>query len=191
MKLVPGIAAPVFQAEDIFGQPIDLQKYAGRPTLLSFFRNGACAVCNLQVHKLIQHYPAYHVCGLEVLAVFESPIASVRQHVGKQDAPFPIIADPQGRLYELYGVESSEEKVMAAAANPSAKQQQIVQHAAEIGYPLTPEQGANFFRLPADFLIAPDLTIQRAFYSDAVGDHLPFEEIEQFLNAHRTDLATA
>jgi hypothetical protein len=87
----------------------------------------------------------------------------------------------------MYGVESSEEKVMVAATNPTAKQQQIILDAAEIGYPLTPEEGANFFRLPADFLIGPDLVIQRAFYSDAVGDHLPFEEIEQFLSAHRTD----
>jgi peroxiredoxin len=191
MKLAPGIAAPVFQAEDLFGQPIDLRKYLGKPILLSFFRNGACAICNLQVHKLIQRYPVYHARGLEMLAVFESPVASVRQHVGKQDAPFAIIADPQARLYELYGVESSEAKVMAAATNPTMKQQQIIQDAAEIGYPLTQEEGANFFRLPADFLIGPDLSIKRTFYADAVGDHLPFEEIEQFLNAHRTDQVTA
>ena len=35
--------------------------------------------------------------------------------------------------------------------------------------------------LPADFLLGPDLTIERAYYGRDIGDHLPFSEIEQFL----------
>lgn len=178
MKLVHGTPAPSFQTEDIFGEPLDLRQYAGKPVLLSFFRNGACAICNLQVHKLIQKYPDYHQRGLEVIAVFESRRESVLEHVGKQDAPFPIIADPEAQLYDLYGVESDEARVMKAAANPPYD---IIQQAEAIGYKLTHEEGSNFFRLPADFLICPNQNIEYAFYSDVVGDHMPFEAIEQFL----------
>jgi len=179
MKLTAGTRAPLFKTEDVFGQPIDLAAYAGKPLLLSFFRNGACAVCNLQVHKLIQKYPTYHAQGLEILAVFESPRESILQYVGKQDAPFPIIADPQARLYDLYGVESSEAKVKGSLGDPV--QDAVVAEAAQNGFNLTHEDGTNFFRLPADFLICPDGTIELAYYTELVGLHLPFAEIEAFL----------
>jgi len=99
MKLTIGQMAPDFSTEDVFGHPISLRDYAGKRVLLSFFRNGACAMYNLQVHRLIQKYPDYHAQGLDIIAVFESPRESILQYVGKQDAPFPIIADPTASLY--------------------------------------------------------------------------------------------
>jgi hypothetical protein len=53
MQIQAGAAAPLFQAEDMFGDPIDLRDYADTWLLLSFFRNAACAICNLRVHQLI------------------------------------------------------------------------------------------------------------------------------------------
>src|SRR4051812_44414312 len=93
MKLTVDMVAPGFETEDVFGKPVSLKSYAGKLLLLSFFRNGACAICNLQVHQLIQRYPDYHRQGLEIVTVFESPRESVLTHVTKQSAPFPIIAD--------------------------------------------------------------------------------------------------
>jgi peroxiredoxin len=178
-RLSVGLAAPIFQAEDIFGNPIDLQAYHGQPVLLSFFRNAACAICNLQVHKLIQYYPAWQAAGLEIIAVFESPRENMLQYVGKQDAPFPIIGDPQARLYDLYAVEVSEEKVKATMAAPNI--QAVVQEAAAAGYTLTHEEGSNFHRIPADFLIDTNGMLQQVFYADVVGQHMPFADIEVFL----------
>src|ERR1041385_6197495 len=97
MKLTSGTPAPIFQVEDIFGQSVDLKAYVGKPVLLSFFRNVACAICNLQVHKLIRKYPDFHAQGLEIIAVFESPRSSVLEYMSKQDAPFPIIAAPEAQ----------------------------------------------------------------------------------------------
>ncbi|MFL5803235.1 MAG: redoxin domain-containing protein [Roseiflexaceae bacterium] len=128
---------------------------------------------------LIQRYAAYQAGGLEVLAVFESPRASILEYVGKQDAPFPIIADPEARLYDLYGVEISEDKVaqtMSLAGTPD-----VIREAAEHGFVLTQELGSNFHRIPADFLIGPDLMIRRSHYAAYVTDHLPFEVIEQLI----------
>jgi thioredoxin-dependent peroxiredoxin len=171
--------APDFSANDIFGQTIQLSAYRGSPVLLSFFRNSACALCNLRVHQLIQRYSAYHAAGLEVLAVFESPVESIRQYVGKQDAPFPIIANPLGELYTLYGVEVSEEKVNATITSIEGKER--IQEAAEAGYQLVREAGSNFYRIPADFLIDADGRIHTALYTDWIGQHLSFEAIEAFL----------
>jgi thioredoxin-dependent peroxiredoxin len=179
MQIQAGALAPTFRVEDIFGDPISLDDYAGKRLLLCFFRNAACAVCNLRVHQLIQRYPAYHRSGLEILAVFESPRENILQYVGKQDAPFPIVADPQAQLYALYGVEVSEDKVAKTMSMP--EMHETIRAAAAQGFALTPEAGSNFNRMPAEFLIGPDLTVQRAHYADYVMDHLPLEVIEQFL----------
>jgi thioredoxin-dependent peroxiredoxin len=178
-RLTARVTAPMFDARDIFGQPVNLSHYKERTLLLSFFRNAACAVCNLQVHQLIQRYPAYQAKGLEIVAVFEATPESIRQYVGKQDAPFPIIANRDARLYDLYGVETSEAKAQASISAPTTPA--IIQEAAAHGFALTREEDTNFFRMPADFLIAPDGTILRAFYSELIGEHLAFAEIEQVL----------
>jgi len=175
-----GTTAPTFRAEDTFGNTIDLQSYRGRSVLLSFYRNAACALCNLRVHELIQKFPAYQLAGLDVVAVFEAPRENLLQYVGKQDAPFPIIGDPQGRLYDLYGVEVSEAKVAASMAAPEG--QARVQAAAAAGFELIREEGSNFYRIPADFLIDGDGILRRAYYAELVGQHLPFTEIDVFLN---------
>jgi thioredoxin-dependent peroxiredoxin len=179
MALHPGMPAPAFQVEDLHGNPVALDDYVGKTLLLSFFRNSACALCNLRVHLLIQRYPQYQARGLEIVAVFESPRDSMLQYVGRQQAPFPLIADPQALLYRLYEVETSEEKVAVTMAMPET--QQHIAEAAAAGFALTREPGSNFHRIPADFLIGPDLLIQRAHYAQHITDHLPFEEIERFL----------
>jgi hypothetical protein len=56
--------------------------------------------------------------------------------------------------------------------------------AAAQGFVLTPEAGSNFNRMPADFLIGPDLIVQHAHYAEYVMDHLSFETIEHFLHSH-------
>ena len=187
MKLQTGEIAPHFEREDIFGERVDLRAYEGRSVLLSFLRNGGCALCNLRVHQLIQRYPELHGRGLEVLAIFESPVESIKRYVtSRQDVPFYLIADPTASLYNLYGVEVSPEKTQASMARADSPQmQQMIQEAAAIGYELIREEGSNFQRIPADFLIGPDLRIQKAFYSDLIGDHLSLAEIEEALSVHR------
>lgn len=179
MRLSAGMIAPPFETEDIFGNPISLEAYQGKGLMLSFFRNSLCAMCNLRVHHLIQKQPQYQYAGLEMVVVFESPKASVVQNVAKQNVPFPIIADPDATLYDLYSVESSQEKVMAPV--DMDWRSGLIQEAEAIGYPLTREEGSNFFRLPAEFLIGPDGRIHSAFYTDVIGTHMAFDEIDQFL----------
>jgi len=179
-RLAVGSAAPAFQTVDVFDNPVRLSDYVGRPLLLSFYRNGACALCNVRVHQLIQKYPTYHAQGLEMLAIFESPRESILQYVGKQDAPFQIVADPTAALYDLYGVETSEAKLKASLQNPAT--QTVIAEAAAVGFALTPEEGSNFNRMPADFLIDGQGIIRDVVYAEYVGQHLGFEAIEAYLN---------
>ncbi len=176
----PGQAAPEFETRDIAGQPIGTKAFLGRPWLLSFFRYSTCALCNLRIHQLIEAYPEYHRRGLEVVAVFESAAENVRANVDKQHVPFPLVADPEARLYDLFGVEVSEAKIQVSMAQdlsgPTAA-------AAAIGYPLAREDGGNFHRMPADFLIAADGTLAAVHYSEILGTHLPSAAIDELLSA--------
>jgi thioredoxin-dependent peroxiredoxin len=61
--------------------------------------------------------------------------------------------------------------------------EEVVRAAAAAGFPLTPEEGSNVQRIPADFLIGPDGIVLIAHYGEYTFDHLPFEVIEEALGA--------
>jgi thioredoxin-dependent peroxiredoxin len=176
--LLIGQTAPTFQTQDIFEKPVSLG-ISKHWTLLSFLRNGACAICNLRIHELISKYPEFQELGLEIIAVFESPVESVRQNVIKQNVPFTLLSDPEAKLYDLYHVETSEEKVALTMQMPQT--QEIIAQAASIGYPLSPEAGSNFYRIPAEFLIDTNGQIRIAHYAKHLTDHLSFETIRAAL----------
>jgi len=57
----------------------------------------------------------------------------------------------------------------------------VIQLAADHGFALTKEEGSNFERMPADFLLAYNLRVIDAHYADYVMDHLSLARIEQEL----------
>ncbi|MGN7359621.1 peroxiredoxin family protein [Paenibacillus sp. SAF-054] len=178
-QLQAGDTAPLFQSTDQNGESVSLENVRGRKVLLAFFRNSACALCNLRVHQFIQRFPDWQQQGMEVIALFESPEASLRKYVGQQDAPFPLIADPAADIYSSYGVESSEAKAQATLAKPGIHEE-ITALVEAAGFKLIPEEGSNFNRIPAEFLIDENGVIQVAYYGELITDHLPFETIERF-----------
>jgi peroxiredoxin len=173
--------APDFRTSDIFGRPVELSALRGSPVLLSFFRNAACALCNLRVHQLIGRHASLSADGLRVIAVFESSSEALQQYVGKQDAPFPVVGDPRATLYDLYGVQSSAAKVATTMAMTATGA--VIGKAADNGFDLVQEPGSNFDRMPADFFIGADGMILKAHYADFVWDHMPFDTVEALLGA--------
>lgn len=170
-RLSRGALAPTFRVADVFGTPVDLDALRGSRVLLSFFRNAACAICNLRVSQLITRHDELSRADVTVIAVFESSADAIREHVGRQAAPFPIVADPDARLYELYGVECSEDGIATTMELPGTPQ--IVAEATAAGFPLVEEVGSNFLRMPADFLIDADGVVLNAHYAEYVWDHTP------------------
>jgi peroxiredoxin Q/BCP len=178
IPLSKGEIAPDFTFTGVDGVPLQLSDLRGRKVLLAFFRNAACAMCNLRVQHFIRRYDQWRRQGLEIVAVFESPEISMSQYVSRQEAPFPLIADPQANLYDLYDVEVSEEKVQATMADTNT--QKFVAEAAAEGFALTKEEGSNFYRIPAEFLIDENGIVQDAHYGQLVIDHLPLDVIDRF-----------
>lgn len=176
MKLQSPQPAKDFQVTDIHGVPIALGDYAGKKLMISFYRYASCPLCNLRVHELIERFPEYQARGLHMLAFFQSPSARIRQYVGKQDVPFPLIADPMRLVYRRYGVEASWVGFGKALFKPSRVFDAVVK---KRFLPGTME--GNAAMIPADFLIGPDLVIRHAFYGEDIGDHMPMSDIENFL----------
>jgi thioredoxin-dependent peroxiredoxin len=174
MRIKPTETAKPFQVEDIHGQAISLQDYAGKKLLLAFFRHAACPLCNLRVHQLIQSYPTLQNSGISILAFFESPTDKILQYVGTQNAPFPMVADPTLEIYKLYGVESSVLGMLRGLFRVS----DFSEAASKKLMFFNPHN--DIALLPADFLINPDSTIHTAYYGRDIGDHLDLSAIYAF-----------
>lgn len=161
-------------ARDFLGAPVDLHPLRGHKVMLSFYRYASCPLCNLRMRDLIRGYDAWAEQGLRMIAVFQSPASSIATHVGRQDAPFPIVADPTMELYRRYHVEQR----WTAMFKPSVFMTAV--RAMKAGMrPGRMEGPAN--RVPADFLIREDGVIEVAYYGADVGDHLPVEQLECWL----------
>lgn len=170
--------APDFNATNIDGKAFHLSELKGKKIHLSFYRNGACAMCNLRVHELSLRQQEFDRAGIQIVAVFESPIEDMKPFVGQQPLKFTLLSDPSGKLYELYGVTNSPEKVNAVMASGSAHER--VAEAARAGFNLTKQEGANFFRIPAEVLIDQDFNIVKVHHCNQLIDHLPIDEVLKF-----------
>lgn len=174
MRLKPGQSAPVIVASDVLGRPVDLGALRGRRVMLSFYRYASCPVCNLRMHELIVAHPRLAELGLDLVAVFQSPPATIGEYVGRQNAPFPILADPAMDLYRKYGVEAGWSGFMSW---------RVIRRAlAAMRQGFRPGRiDGPFHRTPADFVIDADGRIALAHYGRDIDDHLPLPVIEQWL----------
>lgn len=176
MQLKSGEPAPLFECNDIFGKPWNLNAQRGKRTLISFFRYASCPFCNLRISQLIQNLPFFESKRLQIIAFFESPAERMRRQVTKHPFPFSVIADPERQIYQLYGVESSWLGFTAGILNVKKLLQ-----AAGRGF-LPGRMEGDVALLPADFLINEGLTIVRSFYARNITEHLPVEEIRSWLS---------
>jgi len=179
MRLKAGSTAPAFNAVDFLGEAVNLEAMRGAPVLLSFYRYASCPVCNLRVHSLIEAFPGWSAQGLAIIGVFQSPRASIGQYVGRQDAPFPIVPDPEMVFYKRFGVESRWRGLVSAGAMRAALK------AFKKGFKPGAVDGP-FHRTPADFLIDADGRIAVAHYGRDIDDHIPLDTIAQWLQAQKT-----
>ena len=83
-----------FTTKDIYGLTVSLDEFAGKPVMLSFFRDAACPFCNFRVYELANNYNEWRSAGLEVVVVFSSTAEEVKKYVARYPRPFRVIADP-------------------------------------------------------------------------------------------------
>jgi peroxiredoxin Q/BCP len=179
MRLKAGDLAPAFAAIDLYGRRVSPVDYMGRILLLSFYRSAVCPLCNVRLSLLISRYDEYQQYGIHVLSVFESSPAYLHYYLDRQHPPFPVVSDPERISYTLYGLETS----FFGAVKARLTRWSTYREAARKRLGGNPffnivHMDGKFGRLPADFIIGPDMRVRFAYYGHDAGDFAMFSQLE-------------
>jgi thioredoxin-dependent peroxiredoxin len=179
MRLESKLKAPVFKLNDIYGRLIDLEAYQDRKIFLGFFRHAGCPFCNLRVHALTKVHQELKAKGLEMIFFFESKESVLlRSSFHKDVSPIPLIADPERKIYDAYGLEKSLAK---SSISHIATFVQTAFKAGAEGLPThMMKSGESFSTMPAEFLIREGLVIDFVHYSDRLNDRMSVDMIKAF-----------
>jgi len=97
-----GDAPPDFSATAIDGSAVSMAALSGQPTWLTFGASW-CPDCRAEATDLQAAYAKYQPQGLAVLGVFiDEPESAVVEYAGRVGFTFPLVADPQGKIADVY-----------------------------------------------------------------------------------------
>jgi peroxiredoxin len=97
-----GDAPPDFSGTAIDGRAVSMAALAGQPTWLTFGASW-CPDCRAEANDLQAAYAKYQPQGLAVLGVFiDEPESAVVDYARRVGFTFPLVADTQGRIADLY-----------------------------------------------------------------------------------------
>jgi peroxiredoxin len=173
--LTTGNRAPDFTLPDLDGRPVHLADYQGRKVLLIFFRYATCPFCTVRFVRLAQEAQRYAAQGLQIIGVFESGADYIREYLYRRGLPFPVIPDPEGKLFALYGVKKSLPGLLFGMLRLPTLLRALLDPQYRMARPDGPVT-----RIPADFLIDENQVIADAYYGSDIGDHIPFARIDRF-----------
>jgi len=104
--VAPGMRAPGFEARDQHGRSVRLADYAGKSNVvLYFYPKDDTPGCTREACSLRDGYPAILAAGAVVLGVSADGVDSHSAFAARYGLPFPILADPEGKLLRAYGVK--------------------------------------------------------------------------------------
>lgn len=179
MKLTTDLAAPAFSVKDIFGRLIDLNDYRNKKIFIGFFRHAGCPFCNIRVHALMKVFDELKSKGLEMIFFFESKEnVLLRSSFHKEVSPVPLISDPQKKIYDAYGLETSMYKSTVSHLTTFV---QTAFKASKAGVPIhLMSGGESLSTMPAEFLVGEGLVIKEVLYSDRLNDRMDIQRIRKF-----------
>ncbi|HXG68084.1 MAG TPA: redoxin domain-containing protein [Blastocatellia bacterium] len=77
--------------------------YKQRKNLVLFYFHGAaCAACRELLREFAANYDEYRNLEAEVLAIAKESLAELRQLGQEMNLPFPLLADPEGKVFAAY-----------------------------------------------------------------------------------------
>ena len=174
MRLKMGDEVKNIKLPAIDGSVFDTSRLRGRPFMISFFRFAGCPFCNMRVHELVKHYQSFGD-DFEIVALFDSPLQNLVRHIEGHKAPFPVLADEENQYYKEYAIEHSLSGVIKGM---TLRMPTLIKAMCK-GYIPTTIKG-SMTTMPADFLIDREGIIQRAYYGQDEGDHLPLDQVKAF-----------
>jgi thioredoxin-dependent peroxiredoxin len=103
--LAAGSKAPVITAINQDGIPVDFSEiYAKGVTLVYFFPKAGTPGCTAQACSLRDSFANLKAEGLQILGVSEDNPEAQKEFRQKNQLPFPLIADEDGKVAAAFGV---------------------------------------------------------------------------------------
>jgi peroxiredoxin Q/BCP len=104
MTISAGIPAPDFTLSDETGTPRRLSDYRGQGVVLYFYPKDNTPGCTAEACNFRDDYSAYELAGVTILGVSPDEPKSHTKFKQKFGLPFPLLADEEHAVCELYGV---------------------------------------------------------------------------------------
>ena len=104
MLPAPGQPAPDFAAPDQDGNLVRLQDFRGRRVALYFYPKDDTPGCTAQACNLRDHRDELLAQNIQVIGVSIDGETSHQKFALKYELPFPLLADPDRKIVEAYGV---------------------------------------------------------------------------------------
>lgn len=186
-RLEPGQKAPDFTATDVSGHKVALKNYKDSYVLLVFLRYSGCPFCNLAIHRLAMEYKQLRENDCEVIAFIQSSKENIETNIYNRHAlkpQYPIIADPDMKIYKKYGVTKTS---AVAFVKSIPKMPYWVHSVAEHGFKQTKIDGKSFL-VPGYFLVNGRTgELVKTDYATSFFEHQTFTEIYQPLLFEKID----
>jgi alkyl-hydroperoxide reductase/thiol specific antioxidant family protein len=153
---------------------------------LQLRRFAGCPICSLHLHSIVRRHDDIVAAGVREVVVFHSTAEEFLGH--EADLPFPVIADPDRRLYAEFGVGSSPRALLNPRAwwptlrGLSRAVRAIVRkhQPAPVAHPHGGRLG-----LPADLLIASDGRVLACKYGAHAYDQWSVDELLALVRSER------
>jgi peroxiredoxin Q/BCP len=99
-----GQKAPSFKGKNQSGESVSLKDYLGKKLAIFFYPEDDTPTCTEQACNLRDNYALLKKEGIEVVGISPDDVKSHEQFIGKFELPYTLVADPQKKIIEAYGV---------------------------------------------------------------------------------------
>jgi peroxiredoxin Q/BCP len=104
MPLPAGIPAPDFELQDDTNTPRKLSDFRGKNVILYFYPEDDTPGCTKEACNFRDDYSAYEKADVVILGVSPNDVKSHVKFKNKYGLPFPLLADVEHKVCDLYGV---------------------------------------------------------------------------------------
>ena len=102
--LETGTQAPEFTLPDKDGNEKSLSDFRGKKVVLYFYSKDNTSGCTRQAQAFAALYDEFKEVGAEVIGISKDSAASHARFAEKNSLPFVLLADPERKAIEAYGV---------------------------------------------------------------------------------------
>jgi peroxiredoxin Q/BCP len=99
-----GKPAPDFELQSDTGETVRLSDFRGKQVVLYFYPKDDTPGCTTEACEFRDAYDVYRQRGIEILGVSPDDVTSHEKFKSKYQLPFTLLADPDHKTAEAYGV---------------------------------------------------------------------------------------